>query len=114
MNKLKRIDHYRARLIAATKEIGDHMVTGGCGIQDADWYLEMEKKFPKTDTEIDNQLEEYFENMRGKETRYYLGKWWQAFDIDDEKDFLLVQYLMQTFVLRGRGPSIYYEYKEKT
>lgn len=43
---------------------------------------------------------------------YYPLKWWQQFDIDDADDFEQCEYLMRTYVLKGRGIEMYKEYGE--
>lgn len=50
--------------------------------------------------------------FRNRPIYWMLGKWYQAFDIDDKDSFSLNEVLFDHYVLQGRGDSIYWEYKD--
>ena len=39
-------------------------------------------------------------------------KWYQQFDIDNQDDWELCEWLFEKYILKGRGAKVYYDYKE--
>jgi len=66
-----------------------------------------------TDKEVDDNIMAHFQKQYPDfgDVHFYVVEPWQDWDIDTESDFQFVELLMEHFILRGRGPEVYYEYK---
>lgn len=79
-------------------------------IKAIDWYGEHGRcAFYDTDAEKIKQ------NRRFIQRRFYYipGRWYQAFDIDDQDMFELNEVLFKRYILKDRGEAVYWEYKSE-
>jgi len=46
-----------------------------------------------------------------RELYYRIGRWFQRWDVDDQETFELNEFLFERYILKGRGDSVYWDYK---
>ena len=76
-----------------------------------DYYIEHFSRNTDADYEQSNFWME--PGKAGRPFHYVVGAWFQSFDIDNRDDFDLCEFLMERYVLKGRGAQIYWDYKER-
>ena len=66
-----------------------------------------------TDKGFDNSNDWMEPGKVGRVIYHIKGQWFQRFDIDNRDDFDLCEFLMEKYILKGRGESVYYEYRNR-
>jgi hypothetical protein len=79
----------------------------GIFVGSRDYFYKLWKESPMMD--INNDTAEIDTKMPWN---FYPIPEWQFFDIDYPEDLEIVQVLMEHYILKGRGPQVYYDYKE--
>lgn len=77
-----------------------------------------DKTYEMFDADFDRSPQEFVHEVPrdykyGKPTAralFYEMEWWQGIETDTESQFQAAEVLMEKFILRGRGESVYYEY----
>jgi hypothetical protein len=78
---------------------------GGWNIAERDWLMEQWHKNPDTDIEIDTSI-----IVNPPRIALYAVHEWQCTDIDYPEDAEVLALFMEHFILKGRGPMVYYDY----
>lgn len=82
---------------------------GGWNIGKRDYLMKCWHNTSDFDTEIDKQLDENMFDKKQKIVAYSIEPW-QCFETDYESYFKICELLMEEFVLKGRGMSVYTDY----
>lgn len=96
---------YQASAVIEDKFWKYTRMCGGWGIATRDRYLEICNNLPPTDLEIDLKASKNPDKKRI--WNFFAVEDWQCFEIDYPDDFILCEALMETFILKGKGPMVY-------
>jgi len=96
---------YQATTVVSDKFWKYSRLCGGWGITTRDKYIETAEAQPPTDLEIDLAASK----TPDKKTiwNFFPIGDWQCFEIDYPEDFILCEALMESFILKGKGPEVY-------
>ena len=87
-------------------------------ISTPEWYLAITGFTPRTDTEVNKIMVDIRKANTSENGKPYMPLFemeeWQKYDIDYQSDFELAEILLEHFILKGRGPQVYYDYKESS
>lgn len=86
---------------------------GGTGAQHPRAFLRTTDEMSRIDREIDAQMGAMAREGTGPTKQYIELAVWQRADVDTLAEFELAEVLMEHYILRGRGPEIYEEYRSK-
>ena len=114
---------WKYRTLYADKFYSAGMDSTICSFMQPDKWLDYQaKSMPETtDTALDKKAHNdrmvHWWSRIPRHYKHYRYFWpieeWQCPDIDYETQFYFVESIMNHFILKGRGPEIYYEYREQ-
>ena len=106
-----------AKMVIIDKEQKYLELNGGLGTMSRPgWYKWMQTKMMAAYGDYDEALNEAFKtpfDYPCAESAYIECEQWQCVEVDTLPEFELAEVLMEHYLLKGRGPEIYYEYARR-
>jgi|TARA_Y100000034_G_scaffold130764_2_gene190031 CMP-N-acetylneuraminic acid synthetase len=110
----KQIGPHRVEKCLWKKDGRYFLCAGSWSICAPDWYRKIASLAPTgTDEEVNQQYNSGERHDPNDPMYYYPLKAWQAVDIDYQEQFELAQVLMEHYVLKGEGQTVYERYRAR-
>jgi len=96
--------------IAIWDKRGEYLAHGPTTeIKDLSWWRE--EAYGAHQNDGDEFIFERADKFLHRKLYYRIGRWFQRWDVDDQETFELNEFLFERYILKGRGDSVYWDYK---
>jgi len=73
-------------------------------------YIAFTEAFSDLDHTLDDRAMHHLEESPRLDVSYIEVPLWQQFEVDTQEEWALAEVLMEHYILKGKGPEVYYEY----